>query len=274
MDKIIGLGGAGCSIAEGFCQYTQYDVYKLDTSPTGGGIHYGLQKYGTPEDYERNTPVLTDFFKDVDGDILFIVGGGGKTSGAALKVLQQLKGCNINVLYIKPDTASLSNTAYLQYRLTFNVLQEYARCGLLNKIFLVDNKQLESIVGDVPLLQIRGKMNDIVVNAIHYYNIFTHTDAVYENSEQLSETSRIGTFGIYDMTNSTETPFFQLDSLRDKCYYYCINEDVINSDGKLLKTIKEQVSKENIKASYQIHSTKHPSSFCYTAGYTNQIQST
>jgi hypothetical protein len=116
-------------------------------------------------------------------------------------------------------------------------------------------------------------MNDIVVNAIHYCNIFTHTDPVYENSEQLAETSRIGTFGIYDTTTSAETPFFLLDSLRDKCYYYCINEDVINSDGKLLKTIKEQVSKENIKASYQIHSTKHPTSFCYTASYTSQIQS-
>ena len=271
MDKIIGIGGAGSSIAAKFSQYSQYDVYRLDS--TGDStLSYQIKKQNSPEDYEKHTPDLSDLFKDIDGDILFILGGGGKISGASLKILSQLKHCNINILYVCPDLAGLNNVSYLQNRLTFNVFQEYARSGIFNKIFLFDNSRIENLVGDVPLLQLRSKMNDIIVNAIHYYNIFSHTEPVLDNLEPPQDTNRIASFGIYDIKNSSEAPLFQLDGTRDKCYYYCINEDVINSDGRLLKTVKEQVLKETVKSSYQIHSTKHTDSFCYTVGYTNQIQ--
>ncbi len=61
-------------------------------------------------------------------EILFIT-SCGHVSGAALRILQQLKkkNCTINVLYIKPDGSLLSHTKSLQQNLMFNVLQEYAR---------------------------------------------------------------------------------------------------------------------------------------------------
>ncbi len=36
METIIGLGQAGCSIAEKFKQYPQYDVYRLDSEKRTG----------------------------------------------------------------------------------------------------------------------------------------------------------------------------------------------------------------------------------------------
>jgi tRNA(Leu) C34 or U34 (ribose-2'-O)-methylase TrmL len=62
-----------------------------------------------------------------------------------------------------------------------------------------------------------------------------------DNLEAPHEISRIATFGLYDFKNSSEAPLFLLDGTRDKCYYYCINNEVINSDGKLLKNIKEHL---------------------------------
>jgi hypothetical protein len=274
MDKIIGIGRAGCNIVDKFNQYSQYECYKIDTNPNvlENQKVFKLKTCRTPEEYESSVPDLSDFFKDLDGDVLFVLAGGGKITGITLKVLQQIKHCNINVLYVVPDQKAITNTAYLQNRLTFYVLQEYARSGLLNKIYLASNSVLEKIVGDVPLLQLNNNMNDLLVNAIHYLNIFSNTEPVLNNIETPNEISRIATFGVYDIKNSTEMQYFPLDTVKDKCYYYCINEDVINSDGRLFKNIKEQLSKESIRVSYQIHSTKHSESFCYTVGYTNQIQ--
>lgn len=271
MDKIIGLGYAGSTIARKFSQYPQYDICTID-SVDADGAHIKLPRCNTPEEYEASVPDLSSRFADMDGDILFIIGGGGKISGAALRILQQLRHTNINVLYIVPELSALSNRALLQNRLAFNVLQEYARSGMFRRLYLASNKALEDMVGDVPLLQLNDKMNNIIVNAFHYYNVFSNTEPLMKSYEEPSEINRVATFGVYDVKNGEERLFFPLDGARDKCYYYCINEETINSDGRLFKTIKEQVAKEKIHASYQIHSTKHLESFAYTLGYTNQIQ--
>lgn len=269
MDVIIGLGNAGCKIADQFAAYPQYDIYKIDVGLNGDNC-FALQTKTNPEEYELSVPDMGDFFSNVEGDVLFIVGGGGKISGATLQILKQVKNSNLHLLYIKPYTKALTKTGSLQDRLTFNVLQEYARSGIFKKIYLVDNVVLENLIGDVPILEYNKRLNETLVNAFHYINVFNNTEAVLQNIEAPKDSQRICTLGIYDIKNNNETSFFNLQNIGYKCYYYAVPEQVLKSDGKLFKMIKEKAAEE--QSSYQIHTTKHPETFAYFVAHSSFIQ--
>jgi hypothetical protein len=270
MDTVIGLGAAGCRIADQFSKYSQYDVYKIDAGLTGSNC-FSLDAKKSPEEYEKNIPDMSDFFKDVEGEILFIVSGAGKISGATLQILKQLRHCDINILYIKPYVKALTKMGLLQERVVSNVLQEYTRSGIFKKMFIIDNTVLENLVGDVPLLEYNDKLNELLVGTFHYINLFNHVEPVLQNVEPPKEIQRICTVGIFDIKNNNDTPFFSLQNVGHKCYYYAVPEQVLKSDGKLFKMIKEKAAED--QSSYQIHTTKHAETFAYFISHSSFVQS-
>lgn len=269
MDTVIGLGGAGCRIADAFSKFPQYDIYKIDVGVSGDRC-YAMEQRNNPEDYEKSAPNLIEFFKDVEGEILFIVGGGGKISGACLKILKQLDHSSVNLLYVKPDNKGLTKIAALQNRLVYNVLQEYTRSGLFKKMFIVDNSSLENLIGDAPILEYNNKLNESLVNTLHYINFFNHNQPVLENSEQEKEIQRISTIGIYNIKNNEEFLFFPLQNIGHKCYYYALPEQTLKTDGKLFKAIKEKAAEDN--SSYRIHTTQYDEPFAYFIANSSFIQ--
>ena len=277
MDTIIGLGKAGCAIAEKFSQHPQYKVFKIDSESIDNSeerVHL-LKRYDHPEKYEKNIPSLKAFFKDATDDILFVVSGAGYTSAASLGILQQLSHKNLNILYIKPDVEFLGETNTFQERLVRNVLQEYARSHVLNRIYLVDNKKLEAILGDVPIIGYYDKLNDLMVSAIHMVNVYNHHTPVHKTSFESKETASVSTIGIVDIDSGEEKLFFPLDEADEIRYYYAINKDKLKSDGKLLKRIKEQIKEqtsEEIKASYGVYSTDYEQDYLYVIAHSLEIQ--
>lgn len=272
MDTVIGIGPQGCKIAQQFALYPQYDVYQIGVDISGPNC-YSLKEYNTPEEYEQNAPDLTQFFSDINGDVLFVIGGGSKVTGACLQIMKQLKHCNLHVLYKRPWTTDLSRTAKLQERLTHNVFQEYARSGVFKKLFLTSEESIEEIIGEVTFAEAETASDKQIVNIMHYINIFNNTDPITDNSEPPKDIARICTFGIQDIKSGEEKTLYPLQNICDKMYYYAIKEDDLKSDRKLIKTIREQLSKNQIQPSYQVHSTKHPESFCYFISYSSRIQS-
>ena len=55
MDTIVGLGKAGCAIAEKFAKYPQYKVFKIDSEglDSKNKNNYVLTKQNSPEEYEK-----------------------------------------------------------------------------------------------------------------------------------------------------------------------------------------------------------------------------
>jgi len=268
MDVIIGLGSAGCKIADQFAVYPQYDVYKIDVGLTGSNC-FALPQKSSPEEYERSVPDMNIFFKDIEGDVLFIV-GGGKISGASLRIMQQLQNCNLSVLYIKPDLKSSTKTSVLQHRTVCGVLQEYARSGIFKNIYLIDNTILEKLIGDVPILEYNNKLNSTIVNVFHYINFFNHTDPVLQNAEQPKESQRISTIGVCDLSSNIDTSFFDLQNVGYKCYYYGVSEKVLKTDATLFKTIKDKAAEE--RSSYRVHLINHEKPCCFFVAHTSFVQ--
>ena len=171
METIIGLGQAGCNIAEKFLQYQQYDVYRIDSEKRSGPKFKKIPVRQTHQEYEEKCPSFKPFLKNAKPPYLFIVGGSGSITGCSLRLLEQLKSEDIYVLYIKPDVALLSDTKRTQDKIVFGIFQQLARSGLLKRMYIVDNVALENIIKDVPALEYYDRLNDLIVSTIHMCNV-------------------------------------------------------------------------------------------------------
>ena len=107
METIVGIGTAGCNIAQLFKQYGIYDIYQINVAAHRNESFYGLQAQDTHENHEKNTPDFSTFFSKINSDTLVVVCGSGKVSGITLRVLQQLtsklSSDKVSVVYVRPD---------------------------------------------------------------------------------------------------------------------------------------------------------------------------
>ena len=275
--NIIGLGKAGCNIADGFAQYGQYSIYKIDVGLEGPQC-LNIKEQSGPEEYEAKAPSMKTFFKNIKGDTTLVIGGSGAISAMCLRVMEQIKtSCNISVLYIQPDTQLLSEEKKMHEKVTYNVLQEYARSGQINDICLVNNPQLENILDNVPIMGYYNKLNELIVSTIHMTNVYKNTDPVMGALSGPGKTKRIYTVGIFDIENNEEKLFFPLDTVRERGYIYSISKDRLQTESGLHKQItsqmKEKISDENVNVSFGVFPTEYNADYGYVLCYSPNIQS-
>ena len=270
---IIGLGTAGCNIANAFSKFSQYETYGIDSSKTAD---ITIKKRTSHEDYEEHFPNLKRKLKFKDEDIIIIIGGSGKISGAALRLLEQLKDNRLSVLYIQPDLELGSELQKMQEKIVRNILQEYARSGLLERIYLVNNQLVEHGIGEVAILGYYDVLNQAIVNTLHMINVFENSPPVIGNFITPSNLSRIATIGILDIEEEKEKWFYDLTQSRDVVYYYGINEEELEADGtlfgKITSYVKSQVD-DGLNVSYGVFKTSYEQKYCYCIKYSSMIQS-
>ena len=277
METIIGLGNAGCNITKSFSQHPQYDCFYIDSQPREENNFLKIPRRSSHEKYETSFPVrkAEEFLKKTKGPVLLVLGGSGAISGCSLRLLEVLKKKKPHILYVLPDREVLSGDRILQNRVVYNILQQYTRSGLAEKMFIVDNNKLEETLGDVPIMKYYDNLNQLLVSTIHMLNVYNHTTPIESSFFGLHETSRIATFGIIDLKTSQENVFFDLEYPRDKTIFYAINKETLEKDGSLFKKIKQQVkqsSSENLNVSYKIFSTTYEDDYVYSINYASFIQ--
>ena len=275
METIIGLGNAGCSVAEKFMQHPQYDVYRIDTEKRSGPKFKKIAKRSSHEEYEDKLPSLKTFLKDAKPPYLFVVGGSGTISGASLRVLEQLNSKEIYVLYIKSDVALMSEVSRMQDKIVFNVLQEYARSGVLRRMFIIDNSKLENIYQDIPVVGYYDKLNEVIVSTIHMINVFANTKPVIDTFSDPVNSARISTFGLLDVNTGEENLFYDLTYPREKLYYYSITKDRLENEGSLLRKLTDQVKsklEEKMKVSFGIYSNEYDNDYGLCVAHATLIQ--
>ncbi len=280
--NVVGLGSAGCAMADALSVYPQYDIYKLDVGLPRKGNTYPVAKKSSHEEYDSQEVKLSQFMSKMnkDSSMLFIMAGGGVVSGASLQILKQLnkkfKGA-IDIMYIKPDVEMLSELARKQDKICYRVLQEMTRSGVFRSMLLLSNPHVEEAMGETPIKNYYENVNNFIAYAYHMVNVFTHTKPEISSSPMRREEHvRLWTIGVLGSEKKEEKLFFPLDSPSDLCYYYGINESKLETDGTLLKKIRSQVKSKSqlVKApcSYSIHPTTYEGDMGYVACWSSQIQ--
>ena len=190
--------------------------------------------------------------------------------------MEQIKTNRITVMYIQPDLALASEVQKMQERIVRSVLQEYARSGAIERIYLFDNQMIERGVGETPIMGYYDILNQAIVNTMHMINVFNNTEPVIGNFIQPSELSRIATIGILDVEEEEEKWFFDLTNPRDVVYYYGIHEEVLKEDGMLFKRITDYVKSHvanGVNVSYGVFTTTYEQKYCYCIKYSSMVQS-
>ena len=274
MSTIIGLGNAGCNIAKKLSAHKQYKVYYINTE---GGDEKKLKvipKQESFEDYEKNFPSIKTFLKHSKEPYTVIIGGSGAISGCTLRLLEQIRSSDITVLYIKPDIDLLSDIANKQERIAFHVLQQYARSGLLKKMFVVSNSKCEEILGDLTIKNYFDKINDLISSTYHIYNVFQNVEPIIHTYSATQEMCKIATFGILD-EEGREALLYDLKFPREKHLYYSICKKNLESDASLIKNIKKQVRTfmtDKMKVSYAVYENGYDHDYIYSCCHASMIQ--
>ena len=273
--NVIGLGRAGCAIADCFSKFPQYEVYKFDVDIEGDNC-FKIPKKKSHEEYEKKFPNFKKRLQKISGDVIFILCGAGSITGGALRLLEQLSDVSVTVLYVEPDVAMLSETEATQERIVNNVFQEYARSGIFERMYLVSNSEIEKCIGDVPIISYYDTINQALVNTLHMVNVFKYSEPILGTFTEPHEIARISTIGILDIEKSEEKWFYDLQIPRDVVYYYGINEDDLRTDGTLFKKIKDYIKEkveEKINVSYGVYKTNYEQKYCYCVKYSSVVQS-
>jgi len=272
---IVGLGKAGCNIAKVFSKFPQYETYGIDTTKDAD---ITIRHRKTHEEYDEHFPNLKKKLKFKDEEVIVVVAGAGSISGGSLRLLEQLKNNNLAVLYIQGDLSIMSENQKKQEKIVSNVLQEYARSGLLERVILINNNMLERSIGDMSIISYYETLNQAIVNTVHMMNVFKHTEPVIGNFIRPSEVSRICTVGIVDVESDDDEKekwFYDLTGVRDVVYYYGINEDDLKNDGTLLRKInnfvKSKIS-EDVSVSYGVFKTTYEQKYCYCIKHSSMVQ--
>ena len=208
-------------------------------------------------------------------EVQVFVLGSSMSSLYTLGIIEQIKDKNIQVFYIKPDTALLTGIPRLVENATYGILQEYARSGLFKHLTILSNEAIERAHEHISLKEYYPTLNETIFSSIHYLNYFEHTEAHIGNVSRPSEINKIRSIAALDMKKLKENWLFELDAERELCYYMCINEKRLESEGglhkKLVDILKTKPRNAYRKISYAIYETHLPD-FGFCVAHTNAIQ--
>jgi len=274
---VVGLGKAGCNVAKAFSKFPQYQTFGIDTNPEAD---ITIRAKKSHEDYDASFPDLRKKLKFKNEDVIVVVAGAGKISGGVLRLLEQIKNNRTTILYIEGDLSIMSEVQKKQERIVNNVLQEYARSGILEQMVLVSNAHLERSIGDMSIIGYYDTLNQAIVNIIHMINVFRHSEPVIGNFITPSEVTRICTVGVVDIENDDERRhkekwFYPLTHVKDVVYYYGIGEDDLKNDGTLFRKISNFVKSrldETKNVSYGVFKTGYEQKYCYCMRFTSMVQ--
>lgn len=271
MDKILGLGRSVKKVLDAFAIYPQYEIFYLSEDDLGN--------HGDMENYESNfSPIRIDsrlFKLRHEAEILFVVFGGAEVNGCSLRILEMLKESNITVLYIDPDRDLLTKRQKMNNRISLGILQEYARSGMFDMLYIVSENEIKAAMGEVSLLEYDNRFADYLVSTFGMFNYFTHSDPLRKVEKEDKEGLRIGTLGFFQMGDErNELCLAPLENIKQKVYYYGLTSDEINNPG-LLTEISEQLSSQKetgYDCSYEVHEVGGDHSTTILCAYTDQTQ--
>ena len=279
MDKVIGIGSAGCAIAEEFTEHPEYRVYKIAPG-LDSRADLSIPECKNMQEYEErlDKSAVATYLRGIDSDseVLVILQGGDPVAGIILSVLEEVKTSAISLLYIIPETGLLAMEQERDHKITLGVLQQYARSGLFTMMYLVDRPRVEEILGDIPIDRYEKSVNNFISYMAVMINYFNHTDPIISTKIDPAAISRIATFSIGSLEPDAAPQYLSsLPSKQEEHFYYGIPEAQISEDTTLMRKIKEQVrnlSADEFSTTFSVYSTTFDSPMIISLSYSKDVR--
>ena len=136
-------------------------------------------------------------------------------------------------------------------------------------------KNLLSFLEDISIAKYYDSLNDIIVSTMHMINVFDNSTPMINTTQKPLDVNRIATIGVMNFETGEENLFYPLDLVREKTYYYAINRNKLETDGTLIKKIKNQVKSkitEHTRVSYAVYPTDYEDDYVFCKAYTSKVQ--
>jgi hypothetical protein len=217
----------------------------------------------------------------MQGPVTFIVCGASLISGACLRILEQLKlkKYDITIIYIKSDSSSLSKDARMQEKITFGVLQEYARSDIFKRLLVIHHALVEKILSNLSIETYWQDINNAISSIYHMLNVFQNTEPLLTTYSSVPKTAKIATLGVVNYNSQEEKLFYDLKMARCKRYFFGINEKTLKEDKDLLYKIRsftalqaDDESDDEIEVSFSIYTTNYEENYAYSIHYASLVQ--
>ena len=227
------------------------------------------------EDFELHCPDFSDRLKFDNDECWVALCGAGKVAGCTLRVLETIKDKKINIIYIYPDVTLCNTIQMKRNKVVSGVLQEFARSGLFNRIYLFSNKNVIEIIGDQPINKIYSMLNRQIANAIETLVWLESQKPVMGSAHESRDISRICAVSVGDFEKNQEKLLFSLDNITEASYLYSVSKKHLEKDKNMLNKIKNRIiadENNNIVSSFAIYPSEHDQSFFYSLKLTHYIQ--
>jgi hypothetical protein len=263
---LIGLGNAGCKIVNKFS-----DSHKKITIDAGSE----LSKCSSPELYEQEVQKHDNLLDFEEEECYFFVCGAGKVSAATLALLETIKDKKINLVYIYPEEIMLSPMQQKLNKVAFNVLQEYARSGLIHSMYLMCNETIGDLLPYITIENIFEHTNDAIVNVFENLIFYLDQNPILGSHHDPKEISRIRTVEYGEFQGDQKNLYFPLDNATETCYINIVSDEDMKNNKNLLSQIKQKIiddKENNILSSFVVFKSDHEGSFYYAIRFTHYLQ--
>lgn len=260
MKTIFGIGSCGTKIATLFKEAGKYKVITANTKKADIILPDPalFEDQGKYEDAIGAIKIKKWFKKKQE--VLCIVGGGTESSSSTLALLEQIREYPIDIVYIIPDHSIISRKANMLNVAIGNILQEYTRSGCFRNIYLISNKQIDAILGGIPVGEYYDKINEMIVYLFKSLDTMKETKCVFSSFQEYPVGVRIHTLGLLDLVNNyQEQDMFEMTEVSDIVYYFALNKDQIKTDKTLLKKLNSVFTTKLVsktRVSYGVYETE------------------
>ena len=278
MISLIGIGDAGCNVVSLFEDHKEYNCFLFSEGRDNTKYTRKLPKVAKPEDCEGEAPKLSSYKtkEAIQDRVQVFLCGSSFSANYTLAILEQIRDRKIDIFYIKPDVGLLIGEVRLQERAIFGILQEYARSGLFNSFTIFSNPAIEKTIGEIPIKKYFETINKSIYYAVHYLNVFDHTEPLVGNLSKPSEVQKIRSIGVISVDKLSEQWYYEMQEDRDVAYYLCIASNRLETDGKLhskvVQSLKNKPRNAFKNVTYAIYESPYESDFGFCVAHTNFIQ--
>jgi hypothetical protein len=275
---VLGIGNAGSKIVTQLAEHKAYKAYTISNETVKTSKYkFSLPEQPGPEEYEEmDMTKLSKWLGTIQGACSVFLCGASNTAAITLRALQVLhqNGVKIDIVYFTPETEVLAEEAALHERSVRNILQNYARSGVFEKICLISNLRLEEIAGSTNVFDYYEQINHVFTSTYYMIDVFKNTKAITSTFKRPRESCRVTTIGLSSL-DGPDVMFFPCNQEVEVVYYYGINEEKLKTEENLFRTITNKVKSritEETKVSFGIFPTKYEEDYIYVEYFSPKIQ--